>query len=1053
MRMYATRRGFSGLWLVLTTLLGIQRLCAGSHWSGWSGWSGCSRTCDGGASYQLRRCTDWSCQGASIRYKTCNSKPCPDSTVDFRGQQCAAYNDVPYYNQLYQWEAYHEPRDPCSLRCKPKGHDFGVMLAPKVLDGTRCNPTSLDMCINGECRTVGCDHVLDSKTVVDACGVCGGDSSTCQQTRQTTRFHWREADYSECSVTCGVGYRVTSTVCVDTWRNQIIHSGYCELKNKPKLRTQICQAPSSCIPVWKTEDWQACSKSCGGGTAVRKVYCVRELENGKFDRTADKMCTGSKPANKQSCNVQECPRWYAGPWSLCSVTCGTGVQYREVICKQVDDLQCSIEDKPISAQDCDTQTSCIGETAETNDRSGQETVEASYRLPRVFDDKNAVEEFDNSAGDRVNAISASADKKDTMMAADKPAPPIQADQAISSTPTFIATEWGPCSTTCGQGVKIRLVQCKVYLAFSRSVVDLPDSECSEAKPHEIEQCSYGNCSALMIPFDNIVPEQVYLWKSLRYTACSAQCLGGFQESIVECVRASDDAVVEDSMCAASPKLSSVTRVCGDGPCPPRWRVGAWGHCSTTCGRGTQTRSVQCIQQLARGEDFTAAVPEDFCPVPKPESDRECNLAECPPFWHVGNWTTCSTPCGGGLQSRMVMCQQVTPTGSIIKVTNEAECLEERPLAERKCNSFDCFNKILPKPAKIRKDLSHYVQLKPMKRILLIVGGKATVIPQTTILVRCPVKNYPQSEVEWTNDGAVIPKSNHHSRLGLKGHHRILRIRKSRLKDAGIYTCSADGVAAAISIDFHSEEQAAKLHSLRKKYMRSHISTDVISDSWNEYNGSSSYSFVTSDWGVCSQTCGGRGIQMTNVSCEMITDTSYKILPQQMCLDAGLVKPRESRGCGWAECPHWTLGEWSECSNDTCLGHATATQQMQLYCSLLNGTYVDNANCDRTRVPSTSRHCHNPHCHAVWEVSPWTKCSKTCGETGIRSRMLKCVWSGSGIPAGINCRNMDRPHAAVTCEMPACPNDCYDQSKFCGMVQRLNMCRFRDYKTRCCYSCS
>ena len=45
------------------------------EWSTWSQWAPCSRTCDGGATYQTRRCLDniRGCgAGRSIRYQICN---------------------------------------------------------------------------------------------------------------------------------------------------------------------------------------------------------------------------------------------------------------------------------------------------------------------------------------------------------------------------------------------------------------------------------------------------------------------------------------------------------------------------------------------------------------------------------------------------------------------------------------------------------------------------------------------------------------------------------------------------------------------------------------------------------------------------------------------------------------------------------------------------------------------------------------------------------------------------------------------------------------------
>ena len=40
---------------------------------------------------------------------------------------------------------------PCALNCLAEGYNFYTERAPKVIDGTRCYPDSVDMCINGEC--------------------------------------------------------------------------------------------------------------------------------------------------------------------------------------------------------------------------------------------------------------------------------------------------------------------------------------------------------------------------------------------------------------------------------------------------------------------------------------------------------------------------------------------------------------------------------------------------------------------------------------------------------------------------------------------------------------------------------------------------------------------------------------------------------------------------------------------------------------------------------------------------------------------------------------
>jgi hypothetical protein len=86
-------------------------------------------------------------------------QPCMESG-EFRDQQCSAYNGVPYEGALLIWTAHQDDAEPCALTCRgrPAGEPVSqdeqivVQLAPKVQDGTRCRPGSLDMCINGKCQ-------------------------------------------------------------------------------------------------------------------------------------------------------------------------------------------------------------------------------------------------------------------------------------------------------------------------------------------------------------------------------------------------------------------------------------------------------------------------------------------------------------------------------------------------------------------------------------------------------------------------------------------------------------------------------------------------------------------------------------------------------------------------------------------------------------------------------------------------------------------------------------------------------------------------------------
>lgn len=72
------------------------------------------------------------------------------------------------------------PQDRCKLYCQVESNQY-YMLRDKVIDGTPCGPDTFHICVNGQCKPAGCDHVLNSTAELDTCGVCRGDNSTCQR--------------------------------------------------------------------------------------------------------------------------------------------------------------------------------------------------------------------------------------------------------------------------------------------------------------------------------------------------------------------------------------------------------------------------------------------------------------------------------------------------------------------------------------------------------------------------------------------------------------------------------------------------------------------------------------------------------------------------------------------------------------------------------------------------------------------------------------------------------------------------------------------------------
>ncbi|XP_051907800.1 A disintegrin and metalloproteinase with thrombospondin motifs 6 isoform X1 [Hippocampus zosterae] len=157
-------------------------------WGPWSMWGECSRTCGGGVSSSVRHCDSPApsgggkyCLGERKRYRSCNTAACLSGSRDFREKQCGDFDAMPFRGKYYNWKPYTGGGvKPCALNCLAEGYNFYTERSPAVIDGTRCQADSLDICINGECKHVGCDNVLASDAKEDRCRVCGGDGSACE---------------------------------------------------------------------------------------------------------------------------------------------------------------------------------------------------------------------------------------------------------------------------------------------------------------------------------------------------------------------------------------------------------------------------------------------------------------------------------------------------------------------------------------------------------------------------------------------------------------------------------------------------------------------------------------------------------------------------------------------------------------------------------------------------------------------------------------------------------------------------------------------------------
>ena len=343
--------------------------------------------------------------------------------------------------------------------------------------------------------------------------------------------------------------------------------------------------------------------------------------------------------------------WNVGSFGTCSEPCGGGTQTRTVVCQDsggatVADSFCTTT-KPATAQSCNVQA-CetyswnVGAFGTCSEPCGGGTQTRTV----------------------VCQDSGGATVADSFCTTTKPATAQSCNVQTCETYSWNVGAFGTCSEPCGGGTQTRTVVCQ-----SSGGATVADSFCTTTKPATAQSCNVQAC-------------ETYSWNVGAFGTCSEPCGGGTQTRTVVC-QSSGGATVADSFCTTTKPATAQS--CNVQACETySWNVGAFGTCSEPCGGGTQTRTVVC--QSSGG----ATVADSFCTTTKPATAQSCNVQACETYsWNVGSFGTCSALCGGGTQTRTVVCQSsggATVADSICTTTKPAEtsgcnhqpCCEESP---------------------------------------------------------------------------------------------------------------------------------------------------------------------------------------------------------------------------------------------------------------------------------------------------------------------------------------------------------------------------------------
>ncbi|XP_045465321.1 A disintegrin and metalloproteinase with thrombospondin motifs 9 isoform X2 [Harmonia axyridis] len=563
---------------------------------------------------------------------------------------------------------------------------------------------------------------------------------------------WYYGSWSQCSQSCGGGIQTRTAECVDTKSNEPLDEDKCrgiEKTTKRECKDNEC-------PKWITTDWSQCSVSCGRGFKTRNVDC--KVGNEYYKEHFCNQHT--KPMVEVECEMRQCVQWSTGEWSACSATCGHGVQTREVFCEskeenRVMDLSyCSELSKPDATKMCRMEK-CPKPVSSNRRFSYPEDEESSNHVQYEF--KEVEGQWIPSpwgqcskpcdGGYSVRRVFCRGEHQG--LRCDIWRKPISKISCNTfRCPRWQVGDWSICDENCE---KHRSVICR-----NDTGSRILDNHCSpKERPSESTKCKLSQCphmsnNSRQYFESNEDSSGRYRWKVGKWKECSSHCGKGVRNRNVTCEDKLNDIILVDQFCKGlKPKKS---KPCERFNCPFTWIENDWSPCSAKCGNGFKTRNVTCHKVYQGGLIDPNPMPDyrykrfrrNYCEMfNKPLETMKCKESNCGDefVWRTGPWKQCSHKCGRkGRQIRQIFCYN-SRTGA--KVARKYCPKNFRPKKKRKCNQWRCAHKSCA-------DAKYNLRTRENKDYILDLGGKMAVVycfkmdtptPEEYISLTSDLQNY------------------------------------------------------------------------------------------------------------------------------------------------------------------------------------------------------------------------------------------------------------------------------------------------------------------------
>ncbi|XP_061625029.1 ADAMTS-like protein 2 isoform X5 [Phyllopteryx taeniolatus] len=315
-------------------------------------------------------------------------------------------------------------------------------------------------------------------------------------------YRWKLSSQEPCSMTCSIGVSKSFVTCI-RYDGVEVHDMYCDALTRPEPVHDFCIG-RECQPRWEASSWSECSRTCGEGFQFRQVRCWKMLSPGLDSSVYSDLCTMAdldRPVERRPCKSPACgPQWEVAEWTECTAKCGRRDQVTR-------DVRCSEESRP-----CDPMTkpagvkNCTGPPCERH-WTVSEWGPCSGPCPHGRMVRHV---YCKAPEGRVVA-------EDQCPGDEKPLA-VQPCGERDCPAHWLNQDWKKCNTTCGRGVKRRIVQC-VGISGGKFLVFEEEACGADERPEDESTCFERPC---------------FKWYTTPWSECTKTCGVGVRMRDVKC---------------------------------------------------------------------------------------------------------------------------------------------------------------------------------------------------------------------------------------------------------------------------------------------------------------------------------------------------------------------------------------------------------------------------------------------------------------------------------------------------------------------------------------